>query len=165
VTERTLILLRHGKSDWSGGEPDVHRPLAGRGRRQAAEAGRWLEANAGVLDLAVVSSAERARTTWEIASAELATAPPMRLEDDAYAASAHALLELVRGLPDEASRVVLVGHNPGLEDLVSTLSGRWVLMKTAGLAVIELSGPWSSAGESSAQLTTFGRPPRSVSAR
>src|SRR6478735_578713 len=64
---RTLVLLRHAKSDWSTGEPDPRRPLAGRGRRQAPEAGRWLAANLDAIDLAVVSPATRARQTWELA--------------------------------------------------------------------------------------------------
>jgi phosphohistidine phosphatase len=160
VTPRTLILLRHGKSDWSGGEPDLDRPLADRGRRQATEAGRWLSANVAALDLAVVSPAERAQRTWELASAELASPPEARREESVYTASARSLLEVVRDLPDDRSTVVMVGHNPGLEDLVSTLAGRWVLMKTSGLAVIAVPGPWSAAGDGMAELTAFGRPPK-----
>src|SRR5262245_26757969 len=163
MPERTLILLRHGKSDWSGGEPDRHRPLATRGRRQAADAGRWLAANIDHLDLAVLSPAERAQRTWELASAELPTLPPVRDEERVYGASASELLDVVRGLPGDVSTVVLVGHNPGCEDLVSTLAGRWVLMKTSGLAVIDVRGPWSSAADATAELTAFGRPPKPVS--
>ena len=62
----TLILLRHGKSDWAGGEPDHLRPLARRGRRQVHDPGRWLADNVGVIDLAVVSPAERTRETWRL---------------------------------------------------------------------------------------------------
>ena len=109
MTERTLILLRHGKSDWSGGEPDLQRPLASRGRRQAAEAGAWLAANISGLDLAVVSPAERARRTWELASAELATSPPTQVDERAYAASARTLMEIVRNLPDDVGTTGVVG--------------------------------------------------------
>jgi phosphohistidine phosphatase len=165
VTEHTLILLRHGKSDWSGGEPDLHRPLADRGRRQAAEAGRWLEAIAGRLVLALVSPAERARRTWEIASAELESPPRTTFEERVYAASEGTLLDLVRNLADDLGTVVLVGHNPGLEDLGSTMTGQWVLMKTSGLAVITIDGLWSAAGRSSGDLTAFGRPPKTPQAR
>ena len=112
MAERTLILLRHAKSDWSTGEADTLRPLAKRGRRQAPEAGRWLAANIGSVDLAVVSPAERARSTWELASAELAAPPPTRFEERVYAASGSALLGLVRELPDDVKTAVLVGHNP-----------------------------------------------------
>jgi phosphohistidine phosphatase len=158
VPEHTLILLRHGKSDWSTGDADRRRPLADRGRRQAAEAGRWLAGIEGI-DLAVVSTAERARSTWGLASAELATSPPVRFEERAYAASYGALLGLVRELPDDLGTVVLVGHNPGIEDLVSTLTGTVVPMPTSAVAVLTLPGPWSEAGPSSATLRTSGRPP------
>jgi phosphohistidine phosphatase len=159
VPERTLVLLRHAKSDWSGGEADVLRPLAKRGRRQAADAGRWLAASIGHLDLAVVSPAQRARSTWQLASAGLTAPPPTRVDERAYAASAHTLLGVVRELSDDLTTVVLVGHNPGLEELVSTLTGQWVTMPTSGLAVLAVPGPWSSAGRSSARLRASGRPP------
>ena len=160
--ERTLFLLRHAKSDWSGGEPDVARPLSKRGRRQAPEAGRWLAANAGGIGLAVVSPAERARSTWGLAAEQLGARPRTRIDDRVYAAGGRELLEVVRGLPDDLDTVVLVGHNPGLEDLVSLLTGEWVPMPTSALAVVAVTGSWSAAGPSSAALTTSGRPPGST---
>ena len=155
---RTLILLRHGKSDWSGGEPDHLRPLAPRGRRQVPEAGRWLADHVGVIDLAVVSPAERTRETWRLAAAELAVPPPVRVDERVYGGSSRSLLDVVRELPDDATTVVLVGHNPGVEDLVASLTGSWVPMPTSALAVIGLPGPWSAAGIG-AELRAHGRPP------
>ena len=155
----TLILLRHGKSDWSGGEPDHLRPLARRGRRQVPVAGRWLADNVGVIDLVVISPAERARETWRLAAAELAVPPPVREDDRVYGGSASSLLGVVRELPEELATVVLVGHNPGLEDLVASLTGRDVPMPTSALAVIDLSGSWSTAADGSAELRAQGRPP------
>ena len=140
-------MLRHGKSDWSGGEPDHLRPLAKRGRRQVPEAGRWLADNSGVIDLAIVSPAERTRETWRLAAAELAVRPTVREDDRVYAGTARSLLDVLRELPEEVATVVLVGHNPGVEDLVASLTGRWVSMPTSALAVIDLPGPWSTAGE------------------
>ncbi len=159
MNERTLILLRHAKSDWSTGEDDVRRPLAKRGRRQAPEAGRWLAANVGRIDLAVVSPAERTRSTWELVSAELAVPPRTRLDERLYAAPGRALLAVVRELTADLGTVVLVGHNPGLEELVSTLSGRWVRLPTSALAVLSVSGEWATVGESTAELRASGRPP------
>jgi phosphohistidine phosphatase len=155
----TLILLRHGKSDWSGGVPDHLRPLAKRGRRQAPEAGRWLADNVGVIDLAVVSPAERTRETWRLAASELAVPPPVREDDRVYGGSARSLLGVVQELAGEVATVVLVGHNPGVEDLVASLTGRRVSMPTSALAVIELSGPWSAAADTAAELRAQGRPP------
>lgn len=155
----TLILLRHGKSDWSGGEPDHLRPLAPRGRRQVPVSGRWLADHVGAIDLAVVSPAERTRETWRLAAAELAVAPPVHEDDRVYAASALRLIGVLQDLPEELATVVLVGHNPGLEDLVATLTGQLVPMPTSALAVLELSAPWSAAADSAAELRAHGRPP------
>ena len=155
----TLILLRHGKSDWSGGEPDHLRPLARRGQRQVPVAGRWLADNVGVIDMAVVSPAVRTRETWRLAAAELALPPPVQEDDRVYGGSAPSLLGVLRELPAERATVVMVGHNPGLEDLVANVTGRRVPMPTSALAVIDLAGPWSAAADSAGELRIHGRPP------
>lgn len=157
---KTLIVLRHGKSDWSGGEPDRERPLAKRGRRQVPEAGAWLAANLPDIDLAVVSPAERTRSTWALASAELDQPPAVRIDDRVYAASARELHDVVSELPDELSSVVLVAHNPGVEDLVQRLTGAWVPMPTSTLAVIQWDGTW--ADQDGATVRAAGRPPASL---
>jgi len=159
MSERTLILLRHAKSDWSEDEVDIVRPLAKRGRRQAPDAGRWLDANIGGIDLAVVSPANRARSTWDLVSAELEVSPRTRIDDRLYAASDMDLLGVVREMSDNVDTAVLVGHNPGIEDLVSHLTGECVAMPTSALAVIAVTGSWSTAGNSSAALRASGRPP------
>ncbi|MGO4690214.1 SixA phosphatase family protein [Glaciibacter sp. 2TAF33] len=163
-TERTLILLRHAKSDWSGGEADADRPLSDRGLRQAPIAGRWLAGWSEHIDLAVISPAVRARETWQLAATELGPAasgsrPPVHIEDRVYAASADELLDVVRALPDDAVTVVLVGHNPGMEELVAQLTGDRLTLPTSAIAVIGWSGPWASAADTEAVLRTSGRPP------
>lgn len=163
MAEHTLILLRHAKSDWSGHEGDHDRPLAKRGRRQAPEAGRWLAANVASIDLAIVSTANRARSTWDLASDELDEPPQTRLDDDAYAASAADLLHMVRSLDEALSTVVLVGHNPGIEELAEVLTAERVPMPTSALAVIELTSTWDGAGRARGLLRAAGRPP--ISAR
>ncbi len=162
---RTLILLRHAKSDWSGDEVDPLRPLAKRGRRQAPEAGRWIAGNIDRVDLVVVSTAERARETWLLASREFALPPGVRFDDRVYASSGNALLGLVQELPDDLHTVVLVGHNPSLENLVATLTGREVSMPTSCVAVIAVPGGWSRAGATTSELRVYGRPPATLSPR
>ena len=159
MAAHTLILLRHSKSDWSGDEADIDRPLAKRGRRQASEAGRWLATHVHRIDLAVVSTAKRARATWDLASAELGERPKTQPDEDAYAASVGELLGIIRSLDEELGTVVLVGHNPGLEGLAETLIGDWVALPTSAIAVIELDGPWRSAGRAPGLLRAAGRPP------
>lgn len=162
MAEHTLILLRHAKSDWSGHEDDHDRPLAKRGRRQAPEAGRWLAANIDSIDLAVVSTAQRARSTWDLASDELDERPRTRHDNDAYAASVDELLDIVRNLDEALTTVVLVGHNPGMEDLAEALTAGRVPMPTSALAVIELNGTWDGAGRARGLLRAVGRPPAST---
>ncbi|MFF0162591.1 SixA phosphatase family protein [Streptomyces sp. NPDC005263] len=120
---RHLVVLRHAKSAWPEGVPDHERPLAPRGRRDAPAAGRAL-AEAGLLpDLALCSTAVRARQTWELACAQWDTPPPVRFEPEVYAADVPDLLDAVRSAPAEVGTLLLVGHNPGLEDLVLDLAG------------------------------------------
>jgi phosphohistidine phosphatase len=159
MPERTLILLRHAKSDWSGMEADIRRPLAQRGRRQAPKAGRWLVANVDSIDLAVLSPATRAQQTWELVAAELPAPPPTRIDERVYGASDRRLLAVVRDLTADIDTVALVGHNPGVEECVFTLTGKRFPMKTSALAVITWPGTWSDAGQQRATLRAHGRPP------
>ncbi|WP_308465820.1 SixA phosphatase family protein [Rathayibacter soli] len=155
--ERTLILLRHAKSDWSESGPDVDRPLAERGRVQAQLAGQWFTGHASRIDLAVVSPARRARETWELASAQLVAAPQTRFDDRVYAASTDQLLDVVRDIPNNVHSALLVGHNPGMEALASLLAGEAVIMRTSGIAEIGVNGSWSELESSSAVLRVAGR--------
>lgn len=159
MAEHVLILLRHAKSDWSVGHADIDRPLAPRGRRQAPQAGAWLAEHVDAIDLAVVSSAARARATWQLVGKALDPLPRTTVADEVYAASADELLDVVSALPEEARTVVLVGHNPGLEDLAALLTGEDVALPTSALAVIEVAGPWAAVSEGGAVLRTSGRPP------
>ena len=159
MADHVLVLLRHAKSDWSVGCADIDRPLAPRGRRQAPDAGAWLAKHVDAIDLAVVSSAERAQATWRLVAESLEAPPRVTVSDEPYAASAEELVEVVAGLPEEARTVVLVGHNPGLEDFAAMLTGEDVALPTSAIAVIDIDGPWATVGEASARLVTSGRPP------
>jgi phosphohistidine phosphatase len=128
-------------------------------RSDAERAGRWLARSIERVDLAIVSPANRARSTWELAAAELATPPPVRVDDRVYAASDSDLFDVVRELPGDVITAVLVGHNPELEGLVSLLTGESVPMPTSALAVIDMPGSWSSVGRGCAVLRAAGRPP------
>ncbi|MFF3334908.1 SixA phosphatase family protein [Streptomyces sp. NPDC002888] len=120
---RRLAVLRHAKSAWPEGVPDHERPLAPRGRRDAPAAGRALAEIDCLPDLALCSTATRARETWELASAQWGTPPPVRHDPRLYAADVPELLRVVREAPAEAATLLLIGHNPGLEELVLELAG------------------------------------------
>ncbi len=155
-TPHTLVLLRHAKSDWTGPEPDHERGLAKRGRRQAPVTGQWLATHA-VPDLALVSSARRARLTWDLVAAELDPVPPVKIEPHLYGATLEGLMELIAGLDEKVGTALLVGHNPDLEDLVAELTGEYVRLPTSALAVLDLPRRWADLSEG-ATLRAAGRP-------
>jgi phosphohistidine phosphatase len=150
----TLVVVRHAKSDWSTPVSDHERPLAARGRRQAPDLGRWMASHLDPLDLAVVSTATRARQTWDLIAAALPAAPPVRLEREAYTFSGYVLEDVVARLPEDARTVALVGHNPAVEELVEILTGDWVRMPTSSLAVVALQA-W---GARTGTVLLAGRP-------
>jgi len=134
----TLIVLRHAKSDWPDDVEDFERPLAGRGRRDAPAAGRWLAEHAGEIDLVVCSPAKRARQTWKRVAGELPSAPKARFEPRLYGEGVAALLDVLADLPEDAGTVLFVGHNPDLSELVERLSGTGCELRTSSIAVIDL---------------------------
>jgi len=160
---RTLVLLRHAKSGYPPGVPDHDRPLASRGEHEAVLAGRWL-ARGPALDLALVSTAERTRQTWALVSAELDPAPERRLEPRIYEAHVRDLIEVVASVDDSVESVLLVGHNPGLEDLAVELAGSCrddALARlrgkfpTSAIAVLQWAGPWGVVAPGCADLVDF----------
>ena len=166
---RRLVLLRHAKSAWPPEAVDHDRPLAPRGRRAAPLAGRWLREAGCLPDLVLCSTARRARQTWELAAAQLPGPPPARFDDRIYAAPATGLLTVVRDAAGQAGTLLVVGHHPGLQDLVLTLadpgSGDGSALDrarakfpTAAVAVLELSTPWPALQPGQARLTAFVTP-------
>ncbi|MGW3144412.1 MULTISPECIES: SixA phosphatase family protein [Streptomyces] len=161
---RRLVVLRHAKSAWPEGVPDHQRPLAPRGRRDAPAAGRALVESDCLPDLALCSTAVRARQTWELASGQWGTPPPVRHDRRLYAADAEDLLDVVREVPPEVETLLLVGHNPGLEDLVLDLAGDALddaldqvrtKFPTSAIAVLAWHGTgWEALGPGTALLTS-----------
>jgi phosphohistidine phosphatase len=150
---RRLVVVRHAKSDWPDGVADVDRPLAARGRRDAAAAGPWLADHLPPLDLVLCSPAVRARETWRLAAAGLAPAPPVEVRDELYGAPAGTLLRVARQLPGDARTVAVVGHNPGLAEVVALLTGTYPEMKTCTVAVLAGPDDWADLAAGTATLT------------
>jgi phosphohistidine phosphatase len=102
--------------------PDHDRPLAGRGRGDAPLMGRWLRDTGWIPDLVWCSTAERATQTWRLAAAELGADPPVSYEPRMYGATGGELAALIRQAPPRTTTLLLVGHNPGIQELALTLS-------------------------------------------
>ena len=137
---KILMLLRHAKSSWKDDTlTDHERPLNKRGIKTAPMMGHLIRDQELIPDLITSSTAVRARTTAE-ATAEACGYPgELALTDELYLATAGEILSYAQERTDETlGRILLVGHNPGMEDLVSTLAGRREPFPTAALAVFEL---------------------------
>lgn len=169
---RRLMLLRHAKSDWPDGADDHERGLAARGRRVSPLMGRYMADNGLVPDLAIVSTALRARETWDLVRTAFLGEIDQRLEPRIYEASAGEILDVVRETGSEVETLLLVGHNPGLQnlalDLIGTanqpdlvrLQGKY---PTAGLVVIDFDiQHWSEVSRRTGRLDRF-ETPRSLS--
>ena len=136
---KELLIMRHAKSSWDPPYPtDFERPLNKRGRKAAPRMGEFLAERDLLPDLIVSSPAERAKQTTELFAEASGYDGELRFEQAIYHAFSGDLLAVVQGLPDEAERVMLVGHNPGFEMLVEQLCGGDVRMPTAAIAYIKL---------------------------
>lgn len=116
---KTLSLLRHAKSSWDDPvERDFDRPLNGRGHRAARRMGEWLRDSGLHFDRVVASPALRIRQTIEGVETGLGGKLKPDFDKRIYMASAASLFDLVRETPGEVEHLLLIGHNPGLEDLL-----------------------------------------------
>jgi phosphohistidine phosphatase len=166
---RELLLLRHAKSRWDEPGTDDHdRGLAPRGVAAAVRMGRLLAEEGLVPDRVLCSTARRALHTWELAAPALPTAPAPHPLRSLYLAVPGRLLEVIRRQDAGARRVLLVGHNPGLETLARSLAGagRSKDLKrlgekfpTGALAHLVFEAPdWKDVGPGRGQLAGFHRP-------
>ena len=164
---RRLVLVRHAKSARPVGVLDHDRPLSGRGRRDAQAAGRWMAAEGPRPDLALCSTAVRARQTWELVS-HLLRPVPTRYSDELYGADAEDLLELVAAVPPSVRVLVVVGHEPTASVTALRLAGKRSDRRalealaekfpTTGIAVLRFEGDWPGLHDARASLETFAVP-------
>lgn len=155
-----MILLRHAKSSWS--DPtlaDADRPLAPRGRKAAKRIAEHLRKTAAGPDLVLCSTSLRTRQTLDAIRPALGKAP-VELEPGLYAASDDELLGRLRALPDSIESVLLIAHNPGLQDLALTLAATGdglerlrTKFPTGALATLAVrSETWATLGPGGAEL-------------
>lgn len=159
MSGKILVLLRHGKSDWTDSTlADHERPLAKRGRRAAGAIARHMREIKLRPALVLCSSALRARETCELIEPALAGSAVVRVEDGLYAASSIDLLTRLKRVAATIPSVLLIAHNPGLQELAELLAGAAedrerlaAEFPTCGLATFAVPS-WKALGEGDGKL-------------
>lgn len=166
MSSRHLVLVRHAKAE-AAGSSDAARPLAARGRRDASAVGRWLVEHRIEPDLVVISPARRTRETWDLVSSELSSSPQATIDPRIYENTTDDLLAVVREAAPDARTLVLVGHNPSIEQLAFTLDDgaasapRTELrdgFPTSAIAVLSVPVDWADIGPDLGTLEHFAAP-------
>ena len=153
---RTLVLMRHGKSGYPDGVSDHDRPLADRGRREAALAGDWMRRDGIVADTVVCSTATRTRQTLDRTGVE---ASSVAFVDDVYGGMPEDVLEAIRvHVPADASTVLVVGHEPGMPMTARALDPAADIdhFPTSAYAVLSVSAAWDRIGSADDAATFQG---------
>jgi phosphohistidine phosphatase len=165
VAVKRLFLLRHAKSSWDDpGLDDRDRPLAPRGRRASELIAGHLRREGIAPSLVLCSSARRTRQTLERVIPAL-DASDVSIEDGLYGASSGGLLERLREVPEDLESVMLVGHQPAIQELALDLAGDGAELArvrakfpTAALATLLFAGEWSELAPGSAELVAYVKP-------
>jgi phosphohistidine phosphatase len=157
---KTLFLLRHAKSSWKDATlPDFDRPLSGRGTKAAELVASFMSKKKVVPELILSSPAVRTRQTADIIIKTAKFRAELRYDQRIYEAGPVRLLEVISEIDQDKKRVMLVGHNPGLEELLHMLTGRVEQMPTATLVKISLTAVrWAKAVERGATIDWVMRP-------
>jgi phosphohistidine phosphatase len=135
---KSLLLLRHAKSSWKDSDLEDHdRPLNKRGKRDAPRIGKLLAEERLIPDYILCSTARRARNTAEAVIEEIRFRGESRFTIDLYHADRARLVQIVHDLPDHYARVLVIGHNPGLEEFLELATGVCQPLTTAALAQID----------------------------
>jgi phosphohistidine phosphatase len=151
---KTLFILRHAKSSWKDDSlKDFDRPLNSRGRKAAELIGTLMRKEKLTPDLVLSSPAVRARETIEIVMKTARLSAELRYDQRIYEAGPLRLLEVISQIEEDKSSVLLVGHNPGLEELLQVLTGSAEHIATGTLGKIDLkASKWSKTLEDKGSL-------------
>lgn len=157
---RTLYLLRHAKSSWKDATlPDFERPLKGRGRDAAEQMGRFLASKKVTVGALISSPSVRTRQTIDLVQREVQLGVEPQFDQRIYEASLATLVQVVSEIPDSTKAAMLVGHNPGMEEMLAFLTRESRHMPTCALAKISVDGSsWKEAGRGTGKLEWFVTP-------
>jgi len=152
MSERTLVIMRHGKADQAVTRGDAARQLIERGRADARLGGAWLAAQGLHPDVVLCSAAARTRGTWHevaigLVEADVTASPNVSYDASLYDGGLGAALELIRGVDPGAGTVLLIGHNPTVSGLSVRLDDARVRaaggLRTSGIAVHRVESSWA----------------------
>jgi phosphohistidine phosphatase len=159
---KTLLVLRHAKTQSDAPAGDHARELTERGHRNAAAMGAYIHNLTGTPDVIITSDATRARQTAEIVASAVDFTGPLTTEPRIYAAELDTLLAVVRRIPDTVHSALIIGHNPGFEELAEALAGdqdEKIRLPTSGLALLELDvESWDAVREGAGRLREVATP-------
>jgi phosphohistidine phosphatase len=159
---KTLLILRHAKTQSDAPAGDHARELTARGHRNAMAMGAHIHNLIGTPDAIITSDATRARQTAEIVAPAVDFAAPLTVEPRIYAADPETLLAVVRRIPGEVQTAIIIGHNPGFEELAAALAGNpkhEIRLPTSGLAVLEFDVErWDSVRAGAGRLREVATP-------
>lgn len=162
--KKELILLRHGKSDWSQPVSDYNRPIKKRGFREAGRVGEWLLAQDLVPEQIICSAAQRAReTAARVAETMEFNEDNIQFNESIYMADVSELLDAIATTSPDCERLMVVGHNPGLEDLLFYLTDNvdipedGKVLPTATIAVLETESEWDALEHASCMIAVIAR--------
>jgi len=148
---KEIMLLRHAKSDWSANVSDFERPIIHRGKRAAQRMGAWLAFSVRIPDQVISSPARRAKITAEkLIKAMGQSTAQIHYDKRLYHGSVDQIYLILQELPEDISRIILIGHNPAFESCIMDFSSSTPalpadgkLIPTASLALFHYQGPWS----------------------
>ncbi len=157
---KTLLLMRHAKSDWNNkGQTDFERTLNKRGLNNASEMGQQLVENNLQPQLILSSPAERAKITTTLCAKEIKYEKEVIYDEDFYFGNSQKILNKILFTNNELNNIMIVGHNPTWSGLVYSLSGSFIEMKTANIAVIDFDiDKWSDISKSKGELRVLLQP-------
>ncbi len=148
---KNLLLMRHAKSSWKFAElADHDRPLSKRGKRDAPRMGEFLREQGLIPDLIISSTAKRARKTAQAVAEQMESGVALQLVRELYFGTAQSWLQLLQSCDPSVESVLLVGHNPGMEQFLESLTCDYESLPTAAVAWVEL--PIESWGELSEHI-------------
>ena len=162
MSERTLLLMRHAKSDYPSGVVDHERPLAPRGIREARLAGEWLRSSVPPIDAVLCSTATRARETLSRTGLDV----PVTFAERLYDAVPGTVIDEINGIDDDVATLLVIGHEPAMSNVALGLAGASgtsqaaaerisTKFPTSAIAVLRAGMPWRELTLGSAALVAL----------